>query len=527
MGAAIDAYFSRMASVYAPTTISSRRTVLRFFERFCASYGIADIRSFRRETADLYARYLREYQKEDGANLSFRTQSENIICVRVLFSDLAREGIVLINPAAHLKPYTRSIRPARETLTALEAERILAGCDTETPAGLRDRAILEILYAAGLRVSEAAALRISDVHVDTASVFVREGKGGRDRVVPCGTRAAAWVRRYTQEARPLLLAHPHARPQRARGPGRRGHDCEFLFLNKVGRRLRPKTLSTIAGDCVRRIKRPGAGHLFRHTAATLMLEGGADIRSIQEMLGHASVETTQIYTHVSAKHLRETFNRTHPSAFGESDESSSGPASQPAVRGRGSAMRIRSDKILPQRRNRSWPEPGAGRSDAERCLYEYIQYLGGTKNFSVSWRRSQLSRLTIFNKYLNSKKIEKVSEITRLLIQEYAAGLTERNPPMSVSSLRQSLMAVRSFCAYLLERGLILIDPCAGLRLPRKPHTIPSEVLSHDEVERVMRVIDVSGPYGLRDRAIIETLYASSLTAGASLWLWIPAIWTG
>jgi integrase/recombinase XerD len=186
----------------------------------------------------------------------------------------------------------------RVILSAQEVESILREAEPTNAQGLRDRAMLETLYSTGLRRMELPALAVYDVDLTRRLVIVREGKGRRDRVIPIGARAAAWVEKYLLEARPQLLIA----------------DCETLFLTDYGEPMSPEYLS----DRVRRymhfagIHKPGACHLFRHACATHMLENGADTRFIQAMLGHADLSTTQIYTHVSIDKLREIHDATHP-----------------------------------------------------------------------------------------------------------------------------------------------------------------------------------------------------------------------
>lgn len=179
-----------------------------------------------------------------------------------------------------------------------EVETILMQADAGNPSGLRDRALLELLYSTGLRRTEAANLNIYDIDFTRRLVMVREGKGRRDRVVPVGERALAWIDKYLLQARPLLLAA----------------DTQALFINSYGEPAPPDFIA----ERVRLhkdnagITKPGSAHLLRHACATHMLEGGADIRFLQAMLGHAKLETTEIYTHVAIDKLQAIHTATHP-----------------------------------------------------------------------------------------------------------------------------------------------------------------------------------------------------------------------
>ena len=205
----------------------------------------------------------------------------------------------LANPAADLDLPRAEKRLPRHVLTASEAERVLGLPDVEEVMGLRDRAILETLYSTGMRRMELIGLKLYDLDQERGTVFIRQGKGKKDRMIPMGERAFSWVRRYLEEARPRLSLTP---------------DDGLVFLTNVGLAFEPNRLTQLVRDYVDQadIGKTGSCHLFRHTCATLMLEGGADIRFIQQLLGHEKLETTQIYAQVSIRMLKEVHTRTHP-----------------------------------------------------------------------------------------------------------------------------------------------------------------------------------------------------------------------
>ncbi|MBA2672622.1 tyrosine-type recombinase/integrase, partial [Ramlibacter sp.] len=167
------------------------------------------------------------------------------------------------------------------------------------PIGLRDRAMMEVLYATGIRRMEIAGLEVSDIDFDRQVVLVRLGKGQKDRLVPLGARAAHWVRLYIDDARPQLQWN---------------QQDATLFLGNEGNPLHPMWLSTVIRTYMDRagVKKKGSCHVWRHTMATLMLEGGADIRHIQAMLGHADISSTQIYAQVAIRQLAQVHAMTHP-----------------------------------------------------------------------------------------------------------------------------------------------------------------------------------------------------------------------
>ena len=183
----------------------------------------------------------------------------------------------------------------------LALEAVLALPDLGDPIGLRDWAMMEVLYSTGIRRAELAALRLPDLDVERGTLTVRLGKGKKDRVVPIGERALMWVGRYLDEVRPSLVVPP---------------DRAALFLDKRGASVGLARLTQLMRRYIGRagLGKTGACHIFRHTMATLMLERGADVRLIQEILGHEELSTTEIYTRVSIGHLKAVHDRTHPGA---------------------------------------------------------------------------------------------------------------------------------------------------------------------------------------------------------------------
>lgn len=286
---------------YAPATLTDRRHGLGSFILWCAERGIERPSDVTKPILERYQRHLYYHRKSDGAPLSFRTQAQRLVPIRAWFKWLARENRILSNPASDLELPRPEKRLPALVLSADEAEAVLAMPDTGTALGLRDRAILELLYATAIRRGELVNLKLYDADYARAALIVRQGKGNKDRVVPIGERALSWLAAYRDQVRPGLVV---------------GRDTGTLFLSRDGLPLDPKRLSEKVRGYVRDsgIGKPGSCHLLRHTAATLMLEGGADIRFIQAMLGHESLETTQIYTRVSAAKLAEIHAATHPGA---------------------------------------------------------------------------------------------------------------------------------------------------------------------------------------------------------------------
>lgn len=236
-------------------------------------------------------------QKKDG--MSPRTISRRLSSLRAFFNFLRFERIISINPVTTIQnPKIGLYLP--DVLTIEEIEKLLASPDIKTPLGMRDRAILEVTYACGLRASEAVGLKLSQIHMDMAYVRVI-GKGNKERVVPIGEIALEILKAYILKARPHLLHKGNS---------------EFLFLGRNGEPITRqrfwqilKTYALQAG-----LKTEISPHSLRHSFATHLLEGGADLRVVQMLLGHSSITTTQIYTHLDLQHLREIHKRFHPRA---------------------------------------------------------------------------------------------------------------------------------------------------------------------------------------------------------------------
>jgi integrase/recombinase XerD len=214
---------------------------------------------------------------------------------------MARQNYILHNPASELMLPRLENRLPKYILTAEEAEQVLQQPDIGGPEGLRDRAILETFYSTGMRRIEVANLKLYDIDAERGAVMIRLGKGKKDRLIPIGERALAWITKYTRDARPQLLG---------------GVEDGTVFLTELGEPFERKQLTSLVRTYLRKSKigKMGGCHLWRHTVATLMLENGADIRIIQEMLGHSKLATTELYTRVSINLLKQVYLATHPGA---------------------------------------------------------------------------------------------------------------------------------------------------------------------------------------------------------------------
>ena len=278
-----------------------RRSALNHFIRWCHHEAISQPTQLTRDVLERYQGHLHSVRKSDGTPLAPNTRVCRLNPLKAFTRWLVRSGVLDQDPAAELiVPRVPRRLPGRVP-TVREMERILRTPDTECVEGLRDRAILEVLYSTGMRRMEVVRLAVSDLYLDDNAVIVRSGKGNRDRVIPLGARTARWVCRYLEEARECLM-----------GPGTE----DELFISAFGEPLDKNRLGDLVRRYIVRARVPsrGACHLFRHACATHMLENGADIRFIQALLGHADLSTTQIYTSVAIGKLKEVHAATHPTA---------------------------------------------------------------------------------------------------------------------------------------------------------------------------------------------------------------------
>ena len=279
--------------------VESKRGELLPFLRWADERGLTYPQQISLNILESYQRHLWRYRKKNGKPLGISTQRGRLGALKIFFSWLCKHHVLEANPASDIELPRPEKRLPIESLSIEETEAVLSLPDITDPLGIRDRAILELFYTTAIRRMEMIRLQISDLNRDKKRLAIRQGKGRKDRVVPVGERALSWAEKYLVEVRPLLLIKA---------------DEQALFLSGYGTAFSAAVLSYKIGQYIRKadIGRTGGPHLLRHTCATHMLEGGADIRYIQELLGHESLETTAIYTDVSIIKLQAVHARCHP-----------------------------------------------------------------------------------------------------------------------------------------------------------------------------------------------------------------------
>lgn len=264
-----------------------------------AERGVEDVSGIRREDVTAYRVLLHSARKKNGEPLAMKTQNTKLCAVFCFLKFLYQEKFILANPAEDMQlPRVPDTLPA-ELPTEEQVLSLLEVPDTNTPSGRRDRALLELLYSSALRNSELRGLKIGDLDLHRLEVKVRFGKGQRERIVPVGEPAGAWLEEYLAKGRGLLV---------------RDWSGDFLFLNQWGRPLKGEVVANIVKGYGEQAKLPMkvTPHILRHCCATHMLARKASLRHLQQMLGHTSSTVTERYTRVEVSDLREVFLRCHP-----------------------------------------------------------------------------------------------------------------------------------------------------------------------------------------------------------------------
>jgi integrase/recombinase XerD len=316
----------------AASTADTRAKNLTLFVQWAHERGIRAPAEVTRPVLQRYQRHLYLARKKDGMPLSLASQYARIGSVIVFFKWLTRQNHILSNPAADLETHRPRNGLPKLLLSVAQVEATLNATPTHTPRGIRDRAMLEVLYSSGIRKGELMRLQLNDLDLERGTLMVRQGKGRKDRLVPLGARACAWVRRYLLEVRPELLAGDASA-------------LNTVFLSDWGGVFEEDRLfRVVRGYMLQAGIENGNCHAFRHACATHMLEGGADLRHIQIILGHSQLSTTEIYTHVAIDKLIAVHAATHPAKATREHTREAAPSPQNAPQAAISAT----DDLTPQ-----------------------------------------------------------------------------------------------------------------------------------------------------------------------------------
>lgn len=298
-------------------TIAAWKWNIDRFNLWCSQRGVECVSEVTADVLAAYRRYLFHYRNpKTNRPLKFNTQLSYLMAVRRWFLWLNEREFIPVNVAGSLELPKEEKRLPTAVLTAEQVERALCAIDCARPLGVRNRAILETFYSTAIRCSELAALQVYDLEPERRILTIRKGKGNKDRVVPVGQRALRWLQKYLADVRPALVRHSSS---------------NHLFVSCNGLPFQRTNLSAIVKGYLLAagLEHRGSCHLLRHTAATLMMENGADLRSLQMLLGHERLNTTQLYTHVSITRLQQVHDNTHPADLPASDQQDDQQKQQP------------------------------------------------------------------------------------------------------------------------------------------------------------------------------------------------------
>ncbi|GAB3036696.1 tyrosine-type recombinase/integrase [Bowmanella dokdonensis] len=283
-------------------TVVSKGAALSLFQKWGEVHGIVSANLVDVDVLDSYQQHLNQYRKAlDGEPLCRATIRYRLTAVKVLIRTLFIKGVVSVNAVEHFELPKNGRRLPKPILSKQEVIKVLQQAEHYGLKGIRDRAIMATYYASGIRRFELGTLTLDDVDFEQHHLRVNQGKGFKDRYVPIARNACLWIYRYLKEVRPKFA---------------NSYSGKALFLANSGKPFRAAQLSELVAKYIKLsdIRKTGACNQYRHAAATHMVDNGADIRHVQEFLGHADLSTTQVYVHVSMTKLREVYNRTHPAA---------------------------------------------------------------------------------------------------------------------------------------------------------------------------------------------------------------------
>jgi integrase/recombinase XerD len=272
-------------------TIAAYRRDLEYFLAFLSAQGVKTLSHVDRRAVLSYQIHI----KRSGLNLA--TVRRRMVSVRGFFRFLILEGRFEADPTENIES-PKGLQGLPKTLAPADVEKLIGAPDPDTPLGMRDRTMMEVLYATGLRVSELVGLKVCDINLEVGYVLTM-GKGGKERLIPLGDTAQSWLRDYLARTRSRIVMSDQS---------------GFLFPNRFGKKMSRQGFFKIIKKYAMKagIGKEISPHTLRHSFATHLLENGADLRSVQAMLGHTDISTTQIYTHVSREKLKKVFEKYHP-----------------------------------------------------------------------------------------------------------------------------------------------------------------------------------------------------------------------
>ena len=475
---------------YSLYTITNRYYSLNFFVYWARENGLEELAMTSPRPVELFARYLRQWTVSRERPVGVRYIYQYLHTVKAMFDYLAENSIIERNPAESIELPKCRCNDSRDVLAHEQVEKILRQPDVTKWVGIRDRTILEVIYSTGIRRRELLGLELGDVDLHSGVLYVRSGKGGKQRMVPIGERALKWLGKYLYEVRPLLL---------------KIGQCKTLFLTYKGKGFTGSGLGNALTPYLRASGYKGCCHVFRHAMATAMLDNGANISSIQEILGHERLSSTQIYTHVATGKLHEIYQRTHPAHIDEeSDRGEKTTLTVPLYNWGGQPFTQKSGK--------KETRPAMSGALGEQ-VYRLLAVMA-RRNMSPQTIDQRHRHLRRFVAWCALREIYEPDQVTHALLEHYHKELyrqRHQDKPLNPSYIGRHLISIRRFFAWLSTAGVLPRDVAQKLKLPKKIKSIPHQTLTKEEIERIFAQVDTTGPLGVRDRAILEILWATGM----------------
>jgi integrase/recombinase XerD len=457
---AVAAYLAAMRPLRAAKTLLLWSAALQQLASFAASLGLERLADFTEEHCEAFARVLRQSHARNWrqpALLEEGTVLHRLHYIRRFFRWARKQGHILFDPCAHLV-LKDSPKRLHHVLTETEVEQILAVPDRSQVLGLRDAALLETLYGTGVRLTECAQLDLVDLDLRRRTLCVRGGKGAKDRYQPLGSHLLSVLEAYLERSRLQLQGKSSA-----------------LFLNHRSGRLSRREIGSKVRALALAVGLKASPHSFRHAFATHILQGGADLLLVQALLGHDTIVSTQCYTHLCPMELHKEHQQTHPRA-------------------------------KRKRARRTIPVDWSTLSEYQEHL-KSLQRSEGTLLIRHYW-------LQTFQRFCQEQGLEQLSSITPVHIDDFHQMLlwspSNKGKMLSPNTVCQALGTVRAFLRWATQRGYVSLNPAQKLVLHKQPRT-RWRLLSCEEVESLLAIPSQDSPKGLRDRAILELLYATSL----------------
>ena len=473
-------------------TIKGKKSVMNFFSKWAKKEKLLDaaLAELGMSELDAYYLYLDTYRKENDQPLSLSSRRVLIVQTQKFFNWLCLQGYMLFNPASHLEKPRLPKNLSRRILTCKQVQSVLEQPDTQTKIGLRDKAILELLYACGIRRTELVNLNVDDVHFDREVIHIRQGKGAKDRLVPVGRRALEYIEQYINKVRKAWV---------------KGQD-RTLFLSYRGNKMDSCGLGVFVKRYMIRagIDKPGACHILRHSMATHMLEGECSLRYVQEMLGHSCISSTQVYTHVSMTKLKEVYTRSHPSAL---------------------SLTLLAPNLKEKRKLYITPgkrRSGKRKQEKKSVFRDYITKYYQEKRVQGGSEQTRIIKsrhLYELSDCLEKQGCMRPQDVNASLMDEYVAHLHSRKTvstqqPLSLTTKIIILNTIIAFFNWLNKKGHIFFNPVSHIQLPNKPRHLPVNTFTPEEVHKIIEQPDLCNHNGYRDRAVLELLYAAGMRRG-------------